>query len=111
MICLLQLVFEGIRGTTFSSDIAIDDFKVTSGPCAAPASCNFEKDLCGFTNVVGDQFDWTRDNGGTPSSTTGPHNDHTTNSAAGTSLIYSCIYSLLYYLTGIFFDKFCWVIK
>lgn len=84
----LQLVFEAIRGSTYSSDIAIDDFKITAGPCPAPASCNFEKDLCGYTNVVGDQFDWTRDNGGTPSSTTGPHNDHTTNSPAGLTFFF-----------------------
>ena len=34
--------------------------------------------LCQFINVRGsDDFDWTRDRGGTPSSQTGPSADHT----------------------------------
>ena len=80
---LFQLVFEGIRGSSYLSDIAIDDYKIVQGPCQGAATCNFETGLCGYTNDHGDEFDWTRGNGATPSDTTGPHNDHTTNSPAG----------------------------
>jgi len=80
---LFQLAFEGIVGRSYRSDIAIDDFSISLGACAAKGACDFEKGLCGYSNVGGDDFDWTRDNGGTPSTRTGPHNDHTTNTAAG----------------------------
>ncbi|KAH3887704.1 hypothetical protein DPMN_011723 [Dreissena polymorpha] len=63
--------------------MAIDDYQITVGPCAAPASCDFETGLCGYTNVAGDDFDWARDAGGTPSLLTGPKTDHTTNSPQG----------------------------
>ena len=43
-----------------------------------PDDCTFETDLCGFTNVDGDDFDWTQRMGKTPSSKTGPEVDHTT---------------------------------
>lgn len=44
-----------------------------------PDDCTFETaDLCGFTNVDGDDFDWTQRMGNTPSSRTGPDTDHTT---------------------------------
>ena len=38
-----QLVFEGVVGTSFSSDIAIDDIIITTGECQPPAGCDFEK--------------------------------------------------------------------
>lgn len=82
MFCF-QLVFEGVRGSSYTSDIAIDDFNIVPGRCQPAGSCNFETGLCGYTNDRGDEFDWTRGNGGTPSDLTGPHNDHTTNSPAG----------------------------
>jgi len=33
--------------------------------------------MCGFVQNSGDNFDWTRNQGGTPSSGTGPSVDHT----------------------------------
>jgi len=47
-------------------------------PPTGPDDCTFETDLCGFTNVDGDDFDWTQRMGKTPSSKTGPEVDHTT---------------------------------
>jgi hypothetical protein len=45
---------------------------------------DFESGFCAYTNVQqGDQFDWERGSGITPSFYTGPNNDHTTNSAQG----------------------------
>lgn len=45
---------------------------------AGPDDCTFENGLCGFTNVDGDDFDWTIRMGKTPSGRTGPEADHTT---------------------------------
>ena len=45
-----------------------------------PYSENFESGTGAWANVSGDNFDWTRDAGGTPSSSTGPSGDHTTGS-------------------------------
>jgi hypothetical protein len=39
--------------------------------------CNFEKDLCFWTQDVVDDFDWTRGQGSTWSYQTGPGRDHT----------------------------------
>ncbi|KAJ7394105.1 Serine protease 56 [Desmophyllum pertusum] len=42
---------------------------------AAPAidvACDFEKDLCNWSQAKNDKFDWTRRSGRTPSSSTGP---------------------------------------
>jgi hypothetical protein len=55
-----------------------------NGRCAPAGSCNFEQGLCGWTNaIVGDDFDWQRDFGGTPSSRTGPKVDHTLGTSSG----------------------------
>ena len=40
-------------------------------------SCNFDGDLCGFTQSRNDKFDWTQNSGSTPSGGTGPIGDHT----------------------------------
>jgi len=45
-----------------------------------PYGETFESGMGVWANILGDQFDWTRDSGGTPSSSTGPSGDHTTGS-------------------------------
>ena len=37
--------------------------------------CDFQKDFCTWTNLRGDQFNWTRRSGSTLSSLTGPDRD------------------------------------
>lgn len=39
--------------------------------------CTFEEDWCGWYNVKGKTFVWTRHNGSTPTNFTGPNYDHT----------------------------------
>ena len=81
-------MFEAVRGTSYTGDIAIDDVILLPGACPPPGSCDFESDLCTWTNALsGDQFDWTRQNGQTASSNTGPRFDHTENSIKGKCMI------------------------
>ncbi|XP_072046394.1 hyalin-like [Amphiura filiformis] len=64
----------GLRTITFTLlCVSVTIFK-------ALATCNFESSLCGYTQTTDDVFDWTRNSGGTPSSSTGPSSDHTTGS-------------------------------
>ncbi|KAH3887720.1 hypothetical protein DPMN_011739 [Dreissena polymorpha] len=82
-----QVTFEGIIGPGYKSDIALDDIDISLGACPTAGSCNFEKDLCDWTNAnAGDDFDWERIQGATASNNTGPQTDHTLNSAYGTYL-------------------------
>ncbi|EDO47787.1 predicted protein [Nematostella vectensis] len=78
-----NVIFEGVRGKSYMGDIALDDLDIADGACPTQTFCDFEGDTCGWTNPQGDQFDWTRDNGGTPSLTTGPSTDHTTGTNNG----------------------------
>ncbi|XP_047445265.1 zonadhesin-like [Mugil cephalus] len=40
--------------------------------------CSFEHDLCQWSQLLADVFDWTRHSGSTPTMITGPSSDHTT---------------------------------
>ena len=90
-----------LRSAVCFSDLDCDDANVCNGvetcdiPSATclPGSCgasqivllddDFETDFGNWSNVGGDDIDWTRDSGGTPSSGTGPLVDHTTGSSSG----------------------------
>ncbi|KAK7478849.1 hypothetical protein BaRGS_00029948, partial [Batillaria attramentaria] len=75
-----QLVFEGIDGSSYRGDMAIDDVLVVPGNCPVigDVNCNFDsQDICGYTQDMTDDVDWTRRSGGTPSTNTGPSSDHT----------------------------------
>ncbi|KAL9953497.1 hypothetical protein ACROYT_G040920 [Oculina patagonica] len=69
------ITFEGITGSSFTGDIAIDEVKITEGSC--PVSCSFDSGLClGWSQSKSDVFDWTLHSGSTSSSGTGPSSDH-----------------------------------
>ena len=63
-----MLLFAGTHGGNYTGDIAIDDLKLASGTCRNPVTtstlapttlgprvdrfvCNFERDICAFTQV------------------------------------------------------------
>ncbi|XP_033751995.1 MAM domain-containing glycosylphosphatidylinositol anchor protein 1-like [Pecten maximus] len=47
-------------------------------------SCDFESSsICGYTQDKSDNFDWTRNHGGTGSANTGPFSDHTLGTTSG----------------------------
>lgn len=56
-------------------------FYISSGNY--PASCNFERSICSWTQDKLDKFDWTRANGHTSTYGTGPSRDHTRGTASG----------------------------
>ena len=73
-----QVVFEGKRGISWAGDIALDDISMQDGQCPPQEECTFENvNLCGWKNIYGDNFDWTRSKGQTGSYHTGPSYDHT----------------------------------
>ncbi|MEM6262892.1 MAG: S8 family serine peptidase [Bacteroidota bacterium] len=80
----LRLRFRGTSGSGASDwqgDICVDDFRVAAGGgggngCSStvssfPYSNTFDSNL-GWSQATGDDFNWTRRTGGTPSSGTGP---------------------------------------
>lgn len=74
--------FNGTTGTTWQGDMAVDAVSVygetVSGPtCSAtvtsfPYSQSYENTLGNWTQNSDDDFDWSLNSGGTPSSNTGP---------------------------------------
>ncbi|XP_041364647.1 MAM and LDL-receptor class A domain-containing protein 1-like isoform X2 [Gigantopelta aegis] len=84
---MYKIIFEGLRGSSYRSDVAIDNFDVQPGTCADVLyfNCDFEQDLCGWKNVPipSDSFDWTRKQGPTWTGGTGPSTDHTKQTVSG----------------------------
>ncbi|EDV21956.1 uncharacterized protein TRIADDRAFT_59472 [Trichoplax adhaerens] len=78
------IVLEAVRGSANVGILALDDIGTTDGACPAPGSCSFESDLCSWSNTqVGDNADWQRWKGPTPTSSTGPVVDHTLGTPQG----------------------------
>ncbi|XP_052090794.1 MAM and LDL-receptor class A domain-containing protein 1-like [Mytilus californianus] len=82
-----QLAIEAVRGSGYYSDIAIDDLVISAVADNKNCSCfnigyddfcDFDNDLCHWTQGTVDNLDWTRWSGPTSSVRTGPSVDHTT---------------------------------
>lgn len=87
-------MLEGIRGNGYDGDIAVDDIKLLPGPCQPSGTCDFEVDVCGYSNTRnGDNFDWLRSAGSTLTANTGPAVDHTTNTDQGNLCWKSALFS------------------
>lgn len=70
-----SIVFEGERGPSTYSNMAIDDVRLDKGVCPTFGSCSFEDEsYCDWFNVEDgrDEVDWEFGNGGTDSYGTGP---------------------------------------
>jgi len=107
LVDFLQLILNGVAGSYFHGDIAIDDVAFTRGvPCskgplypsyATPPSqstaaptlppftpevsgfvCNFNDGFCSWTNDQSDGYDWQLLTGKPGLSNTGPSGDYTT---------------------------------
>ncbi|MFK7920657.1 MAG: T9SS type A sorting domain-containing protein [Bacteroidia bacterium] len=77
----IKLRYFGTTAASWQGDIAIDDFSIAEGStgttCTStitsfPYSQSFESGLGQWSQASGDDTDWTRDSGGTPSTATGP---------------------------------------
>ena len=83
---VFQIVVEGVKaGPTHEGDMALDDVQLTDAKCPPRGYCDFEVNMCSWSNLGGgvDQGDWLRGKGASPKPNTGPSVDHTTNSAHG----------------------------
>lgn len=80
-----KVVFEGVVGGNYFGDIGLDDIAVSDGPCTETTLCDFQTDLCQWTNIQDgtDKFDWLRQKGHTSSPYTGPSVDHSTGADTG----------------------------
>lgn len=77
-----QIIFEGVVGPTYLSDIAVDDIYFSKGTCCQLkqesfdagliGNCTFDEGMCEWINDKSDDFDWQLIEGGSPSEETGP---------------------------------------
>ncbi|KAK1787196.1 hypothetical protein P4O66_017048 [Electrophorus voltai] len=79
-----SIVIEGIMGQGEQGSIAVDDILVSPHPCTGPGHCDFEVNMCSWSNLMEeDETDWLRNQGNSSTPSTGPSIDHTTNSSRG----------------------------
>lgn len=82
---MLQIMVEGVKvGPTQEGDMAFDDVVLIDAQCPLPGHCDFEINMCSWSNLGGiDDEDWLRGRGDLAGPNTGPSLDHTTNSSKG----------------------------
>lgn len=74
---IVQLRYKGLTSNSYTSDMAIDDIKISTLPCAGvvtsfPYTESFETDFGIWSQDLTEDFDWSRNSGSTPSIGTGP---------------------------------------
>ena len=102
---MLRLRFRVVAAGSYRGDIAVDDISVieyfdapNTPPPVTISFSDFESGWGDWTNITGsDQFDWSRDWGGTPSSGTGPAIDHTLGNSSGYYAYVETSYGSAYY--------------
>ncbi|XP_078483559.1 MAM and LDL-receptor class A domain-containing protein 1-like isoform X2 [Ciona intestinalis] len=85
---LWETTFEGVYGTSFYGDVAIDDVTFSSFPCLPSGSCDFEHDWCDWVSDPALDLEWVRASQ-TTSLNPGPAFDHTNETATGMFLYIS----------------------
>ncbi len=79
---VIKIRFKGTTGSSWRSDLSIDNIKITSSTTNPPSACDgitsfpyrksFEPDFGSWTQETSDDIDWSLDSNTTPSSNTGP---------------------------------------
>ncbi|NWX13178.1 AEGP protein, partial [Aegotheles bennettii] len=75
-----QVIFEAVGAGGSHGFIALDDLHVSDGACAQPASCDFERDMCGWSSPLDPRlhsFAWGWKSGVPLTKYPGPERDHT----------------------------------
>uniref|UniRef100_A0A8C3JFP5 MAM domain containing 4 n=1 Tax=Calidris pygmaea TaxID=425635 RepID=A0A8C3JFP5_9CHAR len=75
-----QAIFEAVGAGGSHGYIALDDLHVSDGACPKPASCDFERDMCGWTSLSDPRlhsFAWGWKSGVPLAKYPGPEQDHT----------------------------------
>ena len=68
-----------IVSTCLCMGLLLSIWFLDAGVPLSALECDFDSNnFCGYTNSLSDDFDWTLNNGATPSQETGPDTDHTT---------------------------------
>ncbi|XP_062511968.1 MAM and LDL-receptor class A domain-containing protein 1-like isoform X2 [Corticium candelabrum] len=92
-----EIYVRASHSSGFKGDVALDDLLLTNCPPGFPlhpptlfppqpfpnTKCSFETNLCVWSNDVSNDVDWVMRQGRTPSSQTGPTDDHTYQNRSG----------------------------
>lgn len=90
---VFQIMVEGVKaGPTVEGDMAFDDVLLLDAECPSTANCDFEVNMCSWSNVGErvDQKNWLRGRGHSQNPNGGPSFDHTTNTAYGKNFSVCC---------------------
>lgn len=91
---VLQIMIEGVKaGPSEEGDLAFDDVLLLDAQCSQSVHCDFETNMCSWSNVGSDEDDWFRRRGnsrGPP----GPSVDHTTLTPFGQLYLQSSLFQI-----------------